>query len=151
MQVQNLFDQSTYDSILKRINQLSPAAQRQWGKMSVSQMLQHCQEAFKVPLSSKALPRHPLGLLLGWMMKTSLYNDKPWKKNLPTAPNFIIKNEPDFEAAKQALVSMIKAFYEKGRNGIGDKVHPMFGKLTAEQWGKSMWKHMDHHLIQFGV
>jgi hypothetical protein len=30
-------------------------------------------------------------------------------------------------------------------------VHPMFGKMTADQWGRSMWKHLDHHLRQFGV
>lgn len=151
MHVQNLFDESSFHSILQRVEQLTPASQRQWGKMSVSQMLKHCQEAFKVPLSSKPLPRHPLGLLLGWMMKSALYNNKPWKKNLPTAPNFIIKDEPSFETEKQALISMIHAFYQKSAAGIGNKVHPMFGRLTAEQWGKSMWKHLDHHLTQFGV
>ncbi|HMO31833.1 MAG TPA: DUF1569 domain-containing protein [Lacibacter sp.] len=151
MQVQNLFEAEVYHTILKRIDRLTPQSQRLWGKMTVSQMLKHCQEAFKVPLSSKPLPRHPLGILIGWMMKDSLYNDKPWKKNLPTSRNFIITEEPDFNTAKHELLSMLQAFHDKGQAGIGDKVHPLFGKLTSERWGKSMWKHLDHHLQQFGV
>jgi hypothetical protein len=151
MEVKNLFDKETFDDILVRINHLSASSQRMWGKMTASQMLAHCKEAFKVPLSSKPIPRMIIGLLIGWTMKKKLYDKSPWGQNLPTAPNFIIKGDRDFETEKSELVSMITSFHQRGALGIGDKVHPMFGKLTAEQWGKSMWKHADHHLRQFGV
>lgn len=150
MEVKSLFDQVAYEKIIERLNQLNAHSPRQWGKMTAAQMLTHCKEAYKVPLTSKKLKRHPLSFI-GWMFRSQLYNDKPYRQNLPTAPNFIVKDERDFEKEKTEMLSIVKAFHEKGAAGIGDKVHPMFGKLTADQWGKSMWKHLDHHLRQFGV
>ncbi len=151
MEVKNLFDQAAYDETVARLHQLHANSERLWGKMNVSQMLAHCQQAFKVPLTSKKLSLTALGLLFGWMMKSKLYNESPWGKSLPTARNFIIKDERDFEKEKAGLLSMINSFHQKGASGIGDKMHPMFGKIKADNWGKSMWKHLDHHLRQFGV
>ncbi|MBX9784524.1 MAG: DUF1569 domain-containing protein [Chitinophagaceae bacterium] len=150
MEVKSLFDKAAYEGILQRLNHLSADSARQWGKMTAAQMLTHCKEAFKVPLTSKPLKKHPLSII-GWMFKKVLYSDNPYKQSLPTAPNFIVKDERDFEKEKAEMLSIVKAFHEKGAAGIGDKVHPMFGKLTADQWGRSMWKHLDHHLRQFGV
>ena len=150
MEVKSLFDKAAYDEIMQRLNNLSVDSPRQWGKMTVAQMLTHCKEAYKVPLTSKKLKRHPLSFI-GWMFRSQLYNDKAYRQNLPTAPNFIVKDERDFEKEKAEMLSIVKAFHEKGAVGIGDKVHPMFGKMTADQWGRSMWKHLDHHLRQFGV
>jgi hypothetical protein len=149
--MKNLFDREAFDEIMRRMSALTPETQRQWGKMDVSQMLAHCKEAFKVPLSDKKIPRMFLGLLLGWMMKSKLYNDEPWKKNLPTAPNFIIRDQRDFNAEKKELSEMISRFHEAGPENVGRFPHPFFGTFTKEQWGKSMYKHLDHHLKQFGV
>ncbi|MFZ1785274.1 MAG: DUF1569 domain-containing protein [Ferruginibacter sp.] len=149
--MKNLFNNEPYTEITNRINNLSSETQHQWGKMNVAQMLAHCKEAFKVPLSEVKMPRLFIGLLIGWAFKKKLYNGEPWKKNLPTAPDFIIKDERDFEKEKQELVDMINRFHNAGPEKIGLYPHPMFGTLTPEQWGQSMYKHLDHHLMQFGV
>ena len=149
--MKNLFDKTTYEEITRRINALTPESQRQWGKMNVAQMLAHCKEAFKVPLSDKKMPRSILGLLVGWMIKPKLYNEAPWKRNLPTAPNFIIKDERDFEKEKRELTDLINRFYHGGPDKVGRFPHPMFGTFTSEQWGMAMYKHVDHHMLQFGV
>ena len=149
--MKNLFDKETHTEIINRINSLTSDTERQWGKMNVSQMLAHCKEAFKVPLSDKKMPRMLIGILIGWAFKKKLYNEDPWKKNLPTAPNFIIKDEKDFEKEKQELTGLINKFYNGGPDNVGKFPHPMFGSFTAEQWGKSMYKHLDHHLHQFAA
>jgi hypothetical protein len=149
--MQNLFDAVTYNEVMERMNRLSPQAVGQWGKMNVSQMLAHCKEAFKVPLSEKKLPRIFMGRLIGWLIKSKLFNEEPWKKNLPTAPNFLIKDERNFAKEKKELMELINKFYAAGPMGISKHPHPFFGKFTPEQWGLSMYKHIDHHLRQFGV
>jgi hypothetical protein len=149
--MKNLFDKGTYTEITSRMNMLTPGSERQWGKMDVAQMLAHCREAFKVPLADKKIPHSILGLLVGWMIKSKLYNDSPWKKNLPTSPNFIIKDKRDFEKEKQELSGLINQFYNGGPENVGLFPHPMFGRFTPEQWGQSMYKHLDHHFKQFGV
>lgn len=149
--MKSLFDKTVYEEIISRINNLSAASQRQWGKMDVSQMLAHCKEAFKVPLSDTKMPRMFMGRMLGWMIKPKMYGEGPWKKNLPTAPDFLIRDQRDFETEKKELSDLITEFYTKGSGNVGKFPHPFFGKFTQEQWGKSMYKHLDHHLMQFGL
>ena len=149
--MKSLFDNAAYEEITGRMNKLSASSQRQWGKMDVAQMLAHCKEAFKVPLSEKPPPKmYPLALI-GWMMKSKLYNDSPWGKGLPTAPTFKIINERDFEKEKAELTILINKFHQSGAAAAEKIVHPVFGKFTGEQWGMAMYKHLDHHLTQFGL
>jgi len=151
MEIKNLFDNTAYNEILERLHKLSPDSQRQWGRMQVAQMLAHCKEAFKVPLSDKPMPRMLIGSLLGWMVKSKLYNETPWKHGLPTSPDFVIKDERDFGKEKAALLELVNKFHTDGPEKVGKYPHPFFGKFTSKQWGKMMWKHLDHHLRQFGA
>lgn len=149
--MKSLFDKPAYEEITARMSKLTVESQRQWGKMDVAQMLAHCKEAFKVPLSKRSPPKqYPLALI-GWMFKSKLYSNSPWSKGLPTAPNFIIKDERDFENEKAALMVLINAFHHSTPAAIEKIVHPVFGKFTGEQWGMAMYKHLDHHLTQFGA
>src|SRR5688572_29554144 len=111
MEVKSLFDKIAYQEILNRLDKLTPATAGLWGKMNVGQMLTHCKRAFRVPLSEKPLPRMFIGRLIGWIAKPKLYNDKPWGKNLPTSPSFIVKDERGFEKAKKALVELVEQFH----------------------------------------
>ena len=149
--MQSLFDNDTYHGIVDRLDKLSPSSKAEWGKMSVAQMLAHCKVAFSVPLSEKPMPRMMIGRLLGWVFKSKLYNDSPWGRNLPTSPSFVIKDERDFYKEKSELLELIHTFYNLGPSQVGKHPHPMFGKFTPAQWGQSMYKHLDHHLQQFGV
>ena len=149
--MKSVFHPATREELMNRISMLDENSRAQWGKMNVAQMLAHCKEAFKVPLSDKKMPRMFLGFLIGWMIKSKLYNESPWKQNLPTAPNFIIKDERDFEKEKQELSGLIDQFHNGGPENVGRYPHPMFGTFTKEQWGKAMYKHLDHHLTQFGA
>lgn len=114
-------------------------------------MLAHTTVAFKVPLSKTQMPRIFLGRLLGWIVKSRLYNEKPWKQNLPTSPDFKIKDQRIFDAEKNNLAQLIDTFNNAGPQGISKFPHPFFGQFTPEQWGKSMYKHLNHHFQQFDV
>lgn len=149
--MKSLFDTETYNEVMERLDKLTPQSERTWGKMEVAQMLAHTKEAFKVPLTDKPLPRMFIGRLLSWMMKSKLYDDRPWGKGLPTSPDFIIKDQRNFETEKQQLVDLVTKFYQLGPDNVGNYPHPFFGTFTKDQWGKSMYKHLDHHFRQFAV
>lgn len=150
MEVKNLFNNTAYNEIAERINKLTPATERQWGRMTVSQMLAHCNAAMKVPLSQKPLKGYFFFSLIGPLFKSRLYDKKMWRHGLPTAPDFVIKDERDFLTEKKELLRLIHRFHHSPAEA-GNFPHPVFGKFTKEQWGMSMWKHLDHHLRQFGV
>ena len=149
--MKTLFDKDAYDEITGRIAKLSAATNSKWGKMDVSQMLAHCAALFKVSLSQTRMPRMFLGRLIGWMIKSKLYDESAWKQGLSTSPDFMIKDQRDFAVEKTKLAEQIGRFYNAGPAGITKYPHPFFGRFTTDQWGKSMYKHLDHHLKQFGV
>jgi hypothetical protein len=72
-------------------------------------------------------------------------------KNSPTAKEFIIKETIDFKKAKEELIDDFSRFADEGKTVIKTMNHPFWGKMTYEDWDALMWKHVDHHLKQFGV
>lgn len=148
MEVKNLFENAVKQEIINRINKLTPQSQRLWGKMDVAQMLAHCQMPLGVAVGRHKLKGSFFIRIIGPMFKNLLYNDKPFKKNLGTDPSFKMTGTKDFEKEKQGLIAMIENFSEAT---MSDEPHPIFGKMTKEQWSKGTWKHLDHHLQQFRV
>jgi hypothetical protein len=149
--MKNLLEEATYLELTSRLQKLEPNSKALWGKMNVAQMLAHVSEAYKIPLSNTATPRMFIGRLIGWAIKPMMYNDKPWKQNLPTAPGFIITSEKDFHKEMLGQLTLVEKFHKAKAEDIGRHPHPMFGNFTTEQWGKAMYKHLNHHLEQFGV
>ncbi len=148
MEILNLFEPAVKENIIERINKLTPQTQGLWGKMNVAQMLTHCQLPIGVAFGTHKLHGNFILKLIGPLFKSVLYNDKPYKQSLPTDKSFVITQEKDFEKEKKNLLEKIEQFTEAN---MTDAKHPVFGKLTKEQWSKATWKHLDHHLRQFGV
>jgi hypothetical protein len=148
MELKNLFDPAVKQEVIGRINQLRPATQRKWGKMDVAQMLAHLQAPLGVPMGKHQLKGNMLFRLMAPLVKKQLYSDKPFRRNLPTDKTFKIAGQREFETEKQQLINLINCFTEEN---ITNDVHPLFGKMTLQQWSNSNWKHVDHHLQQFGV
>ena len=149
MEIKNLFDDAVKQEITERISKLTASTQHQWGKMDVAQMLAHVQIPMGVAFGTNTVKGNWLMKLILPLFKKALYDDKPWKQGLPTDKTFIMTGQSkDFEVEKNQLLDKINRFSES--NMINEK-HPVFGKLTKEQWSKATWKHIDHHLKQFGV
>jgi hypothetical protein len=85
------------------------------------------------------------------MAKKKLMADAPFKKNLPTAKSFLVKDERNFQAEKNKLLQLVDRFITQGESALTKEPHPFFGKLTTNEWDILQWKHLDHHLRQFGV
>lgn len=145
-----LFDKTTQDEMLARVNKLTASSQRQWGKMSVSQMLKHMNTAFSVPINKIKVPKDKLyyvsaNPLARWLLIRGMTK---WPKNLVTADSFIVKDDPEFEATKKEFLVTIQEFLSAS-DFSGS--HPVFGVMDKELWGEAMYIHLNHHLTQFGV
>ena len=149
--MQNLYQPEATAAIIKRIENLKPDTQNQWGKMNVAQMMAHCSAALEVASGQKNIPRVFIGKILGPLFRPNFYNDKPFGKGGPTAPQFVITDQRDFEKEKARLIGLVKKFAEGGEANCTKEPHAFFGPITAEQWGIGMYKHTDHHLRQFGA
>jgi hypothetical protein len=146
--MKSLFEEETYTKTLARIDALNEKSERKWGKMTAGQMVWHCQFPIKIGVDNKNKGNGNLFVRL--FFKKSMYNDKPWRKNLPTSPALKAKEEKDLTVEKAKLRQLVTDFHNcKDRKEWNP--HPLFGKLTREQWGKMQYKHLNHHLTQFSV
>ncbi len=147
----NLFQSIALEEIYNRIDQLSPSSQRNWGKMSVSQMMAHCSAALQMAVGETKPPRLFIGRVLAPFFKAVYTNEKPFGKNSPTDKSFIVADERDFEMEKEKLKALLNKFFVGGATKCTTHPHPFFGNLNPNAWSIGMYKHMDHHLRQFGV
>jgi hypothetical protein len=149
--MKNIFEALYSDEILERIENLSVNSQPKWGKMDVAQMLAHCSSFQDIAMGYSLPPRGWLGLLVGGFAKPIFYNNKPLAHSMSTIPTILITEKKDFEIEREKLKQKIQTFQKNGPENCTNHPHPFFGKLTPEQWGKGIYKHLDHHLKQFGV
>ena len=149
--MRNLFDPADRQSILDRLSRLDPAAARQWGKMGAAQMLAHCSIALEAATGDKPRKQALIGKLLARFVRSSLLSEKPFSKDGPTDPTFIVTGDRDFPEEKRRLMTLVNRFNELGSEKASAQVHSFLGKLTGEEWAVMMYKHIDHHLRQFGA
>ena len=150
--MKNIFDQAVTDELTARIEALNPDSQPLWGKMSVDQMLAHCSVAYEMAYTDKhPKPNALMRFLLKTFVKSGVVNEKPYPKNARTAPVFIISDRRDFEKEKSKLISYLQKTQELGSEHFEGKESPSFGAMTAQEWNNLFYKHLDHHLNQFGV
>lgn len=150
--MKNIFDAAVTNEVISRINQLTPESKPLWGKMSVSQMLAHNCVTYEMIYDGT----HPKAgffksLIMKLFVKNIVVGPKPYKKNSPTAPAFIIKDQRDFLTEKTRLIDYLNKTQKLGGAHFDGMESNSFGKLSESEWNVMFYKHIDHHLSQFAV
>lgn len=147
-----LLNQDTISDIFRRLDALSTNDQPLFGKMNPAEMMKHCTRAIEIPLGIRNInPHWFFKLVFGRWVRTKILSDEIYAPNQPTAPEFKIHDKSlCFEEEKGKLASAINEFVRKNDSEMENVVHGLIGKLSADEWRKSQWKHLDHHLRQFG-
>ncbi len=122
--MKNLFDAARVEEVKQRIARLRPDSQRQWGKMNAPQAVAHCSRGLELALGDLRPPRVLLGRIMGPIIKPKVC---------------------------ARLYGLIDRFVAAGPKSCTTHPHSFFGPLTPEEWAILMYKHLDHHLRQFGV
>lgn len=148
--MKSLFDPNTEQEIIQRIQTLFSNSKALWGKMNIAQMLEHvilCEDMY---LGINQVKRVFIGRILGGtLLKMVLKNDKPFTKGSPTAKELTpVGDATDVESQKSVWISKIQ---ENRDHPIDQFIHPFFGPMKKEQIGYLNYKHIDHHLRQFGA
>jgi hypothetical protein len=150
--MKNLFDQTSASDVKQRIAQLRADSERQWGKMSPGQAMAHCSRAMETALGDNELPRMLVGRIIGGAVKKmALGNDEPMKRNSPTSPAFVVRDQPDVRIESARLTALIERFADGGPKGCTTHPHTFFGPMTPDESAILMYKHVDHHLRQFAA
>ena len=150
--MKTLRDEKCRSELTARIKNLSSDAKPSWGRMNVEQMLSHLVQANELPFVASVPDRS------NWMSRTVIkplvLYVMPIPKDVKTSPAMDQQQDGrkplGFDVDKAHLVESISKL---GTIPTAHRCldHPFFGKLSAKQWGRLAYKHMDHHLRQFGV
>lgn len=146
----HLFDAQCLHGIKSRILELASGSQPLWGKMDVAQMFAHCVYVMQNALGEVQQKRKWQGYLFAPFIRHRYYSNQTFKaRHVPST--FKIVDEADFEREQQRLLNQLDLFHQDGPERCKGAIHPMLGAFTPEQWAIGQYKHIDHHLRQFGV
>lgn len=148
--MKTIFDKQTQNNLIERVNFLNENSKALWGKMNVYQMIKHCILCEEMYLGKTHYKHSLLGFLLGKVFLNQLLKDDNRKKqNSPTKKELkVVESNGNLIEDKLKWISLIRE-YENYSNQTF--VHWFYGKMTKEQVGISVYKHIDHHLRQFNV
>ena len=149
--MKTLFDAVAYQDIVRRVDSLQPDSERQWGKMTVAQMLEHTARALEMAAGKRRSKQAFVGKAIGWIFRKDFVGEKPFGRNAPTGPDFIVQGEPEFRPTVDRVKVLLGEFHDLGEKGCDGNIHGFFGRMTGAEWGITQYKHMDHHLRQFGA
>ena len=152
MITKSVFDSADVAALVTRIERLTPETRPQWGKMSVDQMLAHVNVPY-IMVYEDTLPKP------GWLMvqllklfaKKTVVGPDPYPRNTKTAPAFIMTGTKDFANEKAQLIAWLHRVQKEGATRFDGRQSASFGPLTTAEWNVLFYKHLDHHLTQFGV
>lgn len=150
--MKNLFEPATAAEVKARLLSLGPESERQWGTMSAAQAVAHCAIGMEAAVGDVRPRRTLVGRIVGPVVKRlAIGNDQPIRRNTPTSPDLVVSDARELDAERRRLLALIDRFAAAGPAGCTTHPHSFFGRLAPQEWAVLTYKHLDHHLRQFGA
>ncbi|HVC19468.1 MAG TPA: DUF1569 domain-containing protein [Vicinamibacterales bacterium] len=147
--MQALWQADVRGDLAGRVARLHPATPARWGRFTPARMLAHVNDSLRMALGELAVAPKA-GPLRYPPLRTLAVYVLPFPRNVPTAPELLARGEAaSWDAERAAFPALLERF------AAGDPAswppHPIFGRLSRHAWGVLAYRHIDHHLRQFGV
>jgi Protein of unknown function (DUF1569) len=138
--------------LIERINKLEPGSTPKWGKMTVEEMLTHCSSAIRMGLGD--VPGSvKFGKAKAALARWLFIDVFPFPKGSPTAPELHpkmgLRKPEEFARERNELIAQLQRMHDTPHTHEF-AMHPIFRKMNRKRWGQLVYKHIDHHLRQFG-
>lgn len=151
--MKSLLNPDDRNGLIERLKSLDVNNRRNWGNMSIHEVIPHLTEPLRAAIGEKSVP-HQKSIFYDTLFGKGIVWFIPWPKGAPTAPEFLpgtgCTAPTEFIEDKQILIGAIDQFV-KHHETANFQISPVFGKLSNKAWGRLMWRHVDHHLRQFSA
>jgi hypothetical protein len=147
--MKSIFNPRDHHELHERVQRLTTTKTAQWGGMTPLQMVAHLSDSLRMASGELEVAPKKVPIRFSPLKQLVLYF-LPIPKGLPTAPELIRRKPRDWSIEIAELREELNGLVQRGAEALAP-AHPAFGKLSAKQWGVLIYRHMDHHLRQFGV
>ena len=138
-------------AIVTRLGSVTDASKAGWGRLEAKAMLTHLKQSALMALGELPVECKSPRVLHAFPVKHLILHIVPFPKNAPTAPELLAtQDNGSVDTIRAEVVSLLERIGAGPREGAGP-VHPLFGRLSFQEWGIATYKHTDHHLRQFGA
>ena len=146
----SILNESDRVAICTRVRSLTSSSTARWGRLDVTGMLQHLRLSARMAVGDLEVPSSNKRVFQVFPLKHLILHVLPFPKGAPTAPELKPEGEGSFEEERAALLALLDEIGAGPQEGAGP-AHPLFGPLSWREWGAVTYKHVDHHMKQFGV
>ena len=143
-----LHDPAVYQSIRSRVESLRADSPRQWGRMSIDQMLWHVNVSMREAVGDYTPDVKPLPVPK-WLMRWAILN-MPWGRGARTRPDMYAVSTHDFARQKAETLALLERIYSRPLSATWPPSVSM-GAMSGRHWSQLTARHLDHHLTQFGA
>jgi hypothetical protein len=147
--VKLLWENAAREEIVGRIHALSADRRPGWGKLNASRMLAHISDQLRMALGDVSA-RRGAGVLSVWPVNYLMIYVVPWPKGSKGPAEAFTTKPATWDADMDTLLTLVQRFCDKRELQTWPE-HPLFGKLSGKDWAALSYKHLSHHLRQFGV
>lgn len=147
--MKNLWDATARKELSERLALITAETPPLWGQMNARQMIAHVVDALRMAMGDLKAAGKKLPIRFTPLKQLIIYGP-PFPKNSPTSPELQGRQAEDWDGECTRLRQMMDSF---AALPPGNKfpLHPAFGTLSRRAWGALQYKHIDHHLKQFGA
>jgi hypothetical protein len=146
--MKSIWNADDHRALCERVERLTPQHSAKWGRMTAPQMAAHLNRSLRMATGELAVAPKKVPLRYPPLKQLALYW-LPIPKNLPTVPELVVGTARDWATESMELRQQIDTVARRGPGAMAP-VHPAFGPMSGKEWGVLVYRHMDHHLRQFG-
>jgi hypothetical protein len=148
--MRNLFETEARKEVLERLEKITPDAQAKWGKMTVDQMIWHCNRTMSYAMGEYSIP-YKGNVIMKMLFKPLALGKMQFPKaRARTIEEWKAIGSYNFEMEKKRFKEYID-HYSKSHHKKQWPHSPLLGKFTGDNWARLEYKHIHHHFSQFGV
>jgi hypothetical protein len=149
--MKSVWDAEAARELRERVGRLSAERRAAWGRMSAAQVVCHLADSLKMALGELQVAPKNLPIRYPPLKQVIIYL-APFPKNAPTAPDLVARPPRAWDEDVRDLRSLLDRVSARGTDAQATwPAHPAFGRLSRRAWGVLIYRHVDHHLRQFGV
>jgi hypothetical protein len=147
--MKSLWEADARSELLDRLSRLTPAHRAKWGRLNAEQMLVHLADSMRMALGELKAKSRKMPLRYPPLKQLIIYV-LPFPRSAPTAPELLARQPGEWGQEMTLLADLIERFHARPCEGPWPD-HPAFGVMSGRAWGVLGYRHIDHHLRQFGV